>query len=493
MTAACIEVPYRVRTGSNGGTEERRRLIDSRGGTKWGNEENQGRTTGAEKEKHRKHIDAILKAWESIVAKDKEERHAKLREKVELQRQLISKVQEQNEAIRCYKMEKKKEKEEMEQLAVELELKGRKKSTYKSPSVTKRLKPSVSAPMIQLTDTHIKNDTTGQEPMEAKRRSTAAPVSRRSKTPLTSSYIRIPHDVHSINEGSGPASPVLPQFPENKVLQYLGIEQSHMEQVKIEEMWLHMKSHSEKQLHPMQEHLERLKMMSCPSIKECLELYDQPTACDNYTGKTISLTAALKTLRTISEPTKEYILRLSKSSASLKSKCGQQMIENTAKKRPDKDDIGNNAWFVGLDKSKGQRPQSAPAPLLVSKRAAPLKTSPAGPVAKTRATSALPRTYCFQSEEGCKKRGSIKKPLTSWSQRRNSSRLMNSGSAVSKSTATTKKKVVAVTKNNVTFPSQWEPLSLAALREANGVLKREGSGHGAFRNGRVTLWKQSIT
>ena len=55
------------------------------------------------------HIDAILKAWESLIAKDKEERHAKLREKVELQRQLISKVQEQNEAMRYYKMEKKKE------------------------------------------------------------------------------------------------------------------------------------------------------------------------------------------------------------------------------------------------------------------------------------------------------------------------------------------------------------------------------------------------
>lgn len=54
MAATCIEVPYRVRTGSNGGNEERKRLIDSRGGTKWGKEENQGRTTGEEKEKHRK-------------------------------------------------------------------------------------------------------------------------------------------------------------------------------------------------------------------------------------------------------------------------------------------------------------------------------------------------------------------------------------------------------------------------------------------------------
>lgn len=169
------------------------------------------------------------------------------------------------------------------------------------------------------------------------------------------------------------------------------------------------------------------------------------------------------------------------------------MIENTSKKRPDKDDIGNNAWFVGLDKTRRQRPQSAPAPLLVSKRATPLKTGPGGPVAKTRATSALPRTYCIRSEElGCKRRGSIKKPLTSWSQRRSSSRSMNSSSGQVKSTATTKKKV-AVVKNNVTFPSQWEPLSLTALREANGVLKREGSGHGAFRYGRVTLWKQSTT
>ena len=161
------------------------------------------------------------------------------------------------------------------------------------------------------------------------------------------------------------------------------------------------------------------------------------------------------------------------------------MIESTSKKRPDRDEIGNNGWFVGLDKRRGQRPQSAPAPLLVSKKATPLETGPAAPV-KTRATSA--RTYCIG---GYERRGSIKKPLTSWSQRRNSSKSMKGGSSVSKST--TAKQRVAVVQNNVTFPNHWEPLSLTALGEANGVLKREGSGHGEFRNGRVTLWKQSST
>ena len=88
--------------------------------------------------------------------------------------------------------------------------------------MTKRLKSSISAPMIQFTNNHINNDTREHQTTEAKRGSTA-PISSTAKSPLTS-YIRIPH-VDSINEdstGGGPASPVMFQFPENKVLQYLG-------------------------------------------------------------------------------------------------------------------------------------------------------------------------------------------------------------------------------------------------------------------------------
>lgn len=50
-----------------------------------------------------------MRAWESLIAQDKEEKHTKLRQKVELQRQLISKVNEQHETLRLMRMEDRKQ------------------------------------------------------------------------------------------------------------------------------------------------------------------------------------------------------------------------------------------------------------------------------------------------------------------------------------------------------------------------------------------------
>lgn len=47
---------------------------------------------------------------------------------------------------------------------------------------------------------------------------------------------------------------------------------------------------------------------------------------------------------------------------------------------------------------------------------------------------------------------------------------------------------------NIEVPQQesnWQPLTMNALKEYKGVEERITSGHGKFRNGRVTLWKRT--
>lgn len=46
------------------------------------------------------------------------------------------------------------------------------------------------------------------------------------------------------------------------------VKQNYYEQVKIEDMWSHMKYHSDRQLHPMQVHLDRLK------VRENYKIYE---------------------------------------------------------------------------------------------------------------------------------------------------------------------------------------------------------------------------
>ena len=80
---------------------------------------------------------------------------------------------------------------------------------------------------------------------------------------------------------------MLDQFanPENKILKYLGskqqasyqnlivflllpiVEQNFQEQVKIEDMWFYLKAHSDRELHPLQVHLYKLKVCTSLSPK----------------------------------------------------------------------------------------------------------------------------------------------------------------------------------------------------------------------------------
>lgn len=93
-------------------------------------------------------------------------------------------------------------------------------------AVQKRMKSSVSAPSFQYsTSSSTINDNEDNQAevllMHRKRGSTA-PIG--TKTQLTSSFITIPN-VEPINEDTAtaaPSNPVMFQYPENKVLQYLG-------------------------------------------------------------------------------------------------------------------------------------------------------------------------------------------------------------------------------------------------------------------------------
>lgn len=172
------------------------------------------------------------------------------------------------------------------------------------------------------------------------------------------------------------------------------------------------------------------------------------------------------------------------------------MIENRAKTRPDKDDIGNEAWFVGLEeRGAGERPKSAPAPLTVSNKttaAAGVWTKSSVPHSATSSRTSHTKTHysrgSIKSEgDATYKRVKAEKttPVTSWGQRHRL-RTVSGGRAMAKSSA---KKQQAVVVQDVSFPNHWEPLSLTALSDANGIHEKAGSGHGEFRNGRVTLWK----
>lgn len=229
--------------------------------------------------------------------------------------------------------------------------------------------------------------------------------------------------------------------PENKILQLLGTN------VKIEDLWMGLKAHGDKKLHPFEIHLRNLKKKSTPSVKECLEMYQQPVQLDYYTGKAVPLTKCLSAKRHISPPPMHYALKLSRSSADFKSQCGSKMAERI-RSNSNHEELENNAnWFV-VSKPV-ERPMSAP--------------------------------------------GKIRTTMTSECRSMNIKYLKADGRIVS---SVKKERSVARTqekrgKRDAPKPSSgnWEPLSLTALDDYSSVQSRLVSGDGHFKHGRVELWK----
>jgi hypothetical protein len=56
-------------------------------------------------------------------------------------------------------------------------------------------------------------------------------------------------------------------------------------QVQIEDLWMNLKTHSNKKLKTFQSHLDRLKEISSPSVKECLQIYNQSRLNNSSVGQ----------------------------------------------------------------------------------------------------------------------------------------------------------------------------------------------------------------
>ena len=142
---------------------------------------------------------------------------------------------------------------------------------------------------------------------------------------------------------------------------------------------------------------------------------------------------------------KGHILRLSRSSATLKSKCGQTLLEKATTSLVDSNDF----WFVDLQRVN--RPHSAPD---LTETIQSLPQHSVGP------------RLCFLKDH-----------------------------TVSMNTSITPqehiKKTIQFETHKTPSNINWYPLSLSALSEYSGVKERVTSGHGMFRNGSPSLWKQT--
>lgn len=53
----------------------------------------------------------------------------------------------------------------------------------------------------------------------------------------------------------------------------------------LESLWGGKKTAATRRLRPVVQYSDKLKQSASPSVKQCLEVYEQPTAHDHYTGK----------------------------------------------------------------------------------------------------------------------------------------------------------------------------------------------------------------
>lgn len=156
---------------------------------------------------------------------------------------------------------------------------------------------------------------------------------------------------------------------------------------------------------------------------------------------------ALNELRSTSQPHRKYALRISKSLATLKSKCGQKMLERPGFRQDN--ESSNEDWFVGLPAtSQKDRPKSAPTSLVKEQRVV------------ARYQNSIP------------------------------SRVHHQKLAIKKSIAVPSQTTAVVIEDD---SIHWEPLSLTALEDSIGVQNKLTSGRGQFRNGRVSVWKHQCS
>ena len=57
----------------------------------------------------------------------------------------------------------------------------------------------------------------------------------------------------------------------------------------LESLWGGKKMAAHKQIRPIIRRSNKLKQVASPSVKQCLEIYEQPTVHDRYTGKVKTL------------------------------------------------------------------------------------------------------------------------------------------------------------------------------------------------------------
>lgn len=53
----------------------------------------------------------------------------------------------------------------------------------------------------------------------------------------------------------------------------------------LESLWGGKKSATNRRLRPIIQYSDQLKQEASPSVKQCLEVYEHPTAHDRFTGK----------------------------------------------------------------------------------------------------------------------------------------------------------------------------------------------------------------
>lgn len=57
----------------------------------------------------------------------------------------------------------------------------------------------------------------------------------------------------------------------------------------VEKMWNELKADEQKRLKPVILHSHKLQRSASPSAKQCLDIYEKPTAIDRFTGKVLKL------------------------------------------------------------------------------------------------------------------------------------------------------------------------------------------------------------
>jgi hypothetical protein len=214
---------------------------------------------------------------------------------------------------------------------------------------------------------------------------------------------------------------------------------------------MNLKTHSNKKLKTFQSHLDRLKEISSPSVKECLQIYNQSRLNNSSVGQPVSLSMMLKNMKESTLPNdKMHTLTIARASADIKSKCTRQMLQNSQLVQSTNNNSDIN-WFTGLNVQQSSNNKSLEPLKETQFSVDTFTTSVRGPK-----ISFLKEDESITSTENIVKSVTIQEPI--------------------------KKERLS---------TRWHPLSLNALGEYQSVKETTASGNGPFRNGIATLWKQA--